>query len=396
MKNVTDKDKQFNVEAVFNAEGVIANEGVFNAIVDYLNDMLASPPNMNNMNLNLGEIRFVHKTADDYSKPVDTSGTVIDKVINIEADRTKLEVNMLRDENDDLKLKIARLVAQLNDIECSYEAVLNENKHLKSTTDYLQSELENLKTSAMSTTLQVQDESAFISDQTPEIINISEEDSVPVQTASNVATLPDEDDDLTDEEQQKILVPEIAEETIPEPPVAEDECHPVKEFYPGVAEDKAIISRPHIATENVTNKTKPDFAVFSQKRFAIDKSIQRSNSTSKIIKCDPATKHTSANKTEPVLETTPDNFIVKQDWISHEINTDSDRIQPQNVIEQENIPEADQNSNRDLLAIVNTDESSLGPAPAPKTDVRKHLKNYKAIQDSSDPTIPNSGHNIIL
>ena len=141
MRNSTTKDKSSAVELLIDPKRTVDPEGVFNdsaVMIDYLNSMLISTPQPS---LDFGDIRYIHQPMDDNAIYGSTNSSLVDNFFNFESERLKLETKTLRSENDELKLKVARLVAQLNETECNLDTVTAENSTLKARTDYLQNQL---------------------------------------------------------------------------------------------------------------------------------------------------------------------------------------------------------------------------------------------------------------
>ncbi|MBJ6723446.1 hypothetical protein [Geomesophilobacter sediminis] len=103
-------------------------------LLDYLSAILTSPQ----PKINLNDIPF------DYT-PEETTPTgnpIVDGVIHFGSQQTRSDNRRLKAENDALKMKVARLTAQLNEAECTLDAVLSENDELKVIVARLQSQLE--------------------------------------------------------------------------------------------------------------------------------------------------------------------------------------------------------------------------------------------------------------
>ena len=100
-------------------------------LVIYLNSLLASAPQTK---LDFSETGFNCDAADPFACGQGGAG----EVLYFGAEHAKIRVKELRNENNLLKMKVARLIAQLNDAECKLDTACAENANLKSDIDDLQ------------------------------------------------------------------------------------------------------------------------------------------------------------------------------------------------------------------------------------------------------------------
>ncbi len=106
-------------------------------LFDYLHALLTPPPVLN---IESGKVSFV------YNEPVRESSfgataPATEFFKSLESTWAKGDSPDLRHENDILKLKVAHLIARLNDTECDLDSVHAENKRLNAAVDRLQTQL---------------------------------------------------------------------------------------------------------------------------------------------------------------------------------------------------------------------------------------------------------------
>ena len=136
----TDAESTADAESKFDSEGTFASE-IFQdnaGLLDYLNALLKPHPQLD---FDSGEVRFVYNDTHKDSEFVSIHSSVVDNIVRFGTDQAKNEAQELRNENHALKLKVARLLAQLNETECSMEAIQSENAGLKASLSNLQAQL---------------------------------------------------------------------------------------------------------------------------------------------------------------------------------------------------------------------------------------------------------------
>ena len=141
MKKVIDENQGFIEDEAFNPEGAFASDGVFSdnaLLVDYLNALLVPHPQMN---LEFGKGRSLRGVSEDDAQHAEESIILTESLVTFEIERAKSEAKELRSENEALRLKNARLIAQLNETECSFDAVLKQSDTLKSRIAALENQL---------------------------------------------------------------------------------------------------------------------------------------------------------------------------------------------------------------------------------------------------------------
>ena len=436
MRKSTGKDKVINVEVMIDPSRAIDPEGIFNdnaMVVDYLNALLISAPPP--PSLDFSEIRFVHPTADDNSSYSAPGFMTVDNLINFESERQRIESTELKRENDELRLKVARLVAQLNEIECSLDTIISENNSLKSRADYLQNQLKISDKVAKNATRRLQAATAALRDKTdeaktdqpvlsaiPEELNEVLPEPVAMAVLESVAPLAImaelteliEEEPVLDLVSQDIVadIPELQEnegaaqiETLNERPaviMTEKTPEPVlpqktpTKFFSTASSaidmERAIISRPVTADDQIRKKPEHKVTIISQKRTLHDDSFQRHRS---IIKQQQQVKQFKLFKETEQAET-----VITQNHEEYKIPDKKIEPIPEPIIQEPAAgaaaaPEPEPPADKELLQTTPADESAVGAVAAPKIFVRQHIKNYEVIQEEADGAAPKLTHDIV-
>ena len=135
MKKIASPDTTY-AEAALDLEGTARTLDTEDLVTDnaqlvhYLNSLLTSAPQSK---IDFSEAGFYCDQS--------TGDPAVDEVIYFGAELTKHQVRELKNENSLLKLKVARLIAQLNDTEFKLDALSAENTNLKSDIDSLQNRI---------------------------------------------------------------------------------------------------------------------------------------------------------------------------------------------------------------------------------------------------------------
>jgi hypothetical protein len=389
MKTTTGKENVLNVEVVIDSDGAINSEGVFHdneMVIDFLNSLLTSAPPTN---LDFGEIRFVPQTHEDKQQGVGAQSTVIDGVRSFEAERALMEATAFKNENESLKLKIARLIAQVNEFECNLEVVVAENSELKSRESQLRNELAIVKkmSSPPPASLEpIEDKQPGAeSDQPPDQI-------VPHEITGEVCEWKVVPEPEPESAAQESMAP-CGEEVSQPPIIAPQENRPEYGAGSGAALDRVSISQPLQANDRVHRTTEPPTYIFSQKRHVIESPVQRANPSSKIIKRHQTGKNQNGEEITRVLDVKP-RQPVQEERTGAKTEAQQAPDHQHQAPDAETSQKADQSSQDDLLRHGNVDITDLKPAPAPKVIVRLHVKNYETLQKEADATNPDAGHDV--
>lgn len=420
MKTSDDKDTTSSRQNSFDPKGALDAAGFFDDTsqgLDYLNNLLAAPPQMH---LDFGEIRFVPRTSDDsgYVDPV-AAGSDRDNIVYFEAERVKLELKELRNENEELKLKIARLFAMTNEIECTQDSLSLENRTLRAQIDDLHRQLETTRLDLQQATEQLAEYASVTAEESAHLD--AEPEPEHVQEPEPAPEVSDEVIELSEElvtphvEESLSLPPEIPED----PPVIQESAPPetmvtieipaepavivqapeaAERQCSGVAPDTAIISRIMAASDEPKEQRPKGPAVFSSKSTVFNTSAHKARPVSKILKPDQFKKHQSNHK--PAAHSAP-----AAQPPAAETAAASQKVEPPKPVfappplmelpetEQTALPKDDKNTQN----LVGVDELDLEVGPTPKVAIKQQVKMYRTIQEEAD-TIPaeNKRHTIEL
>ena len=407
MKKITGNTDTVTSEGVVNPDVVFNNDAL---VVDYLKSLLASTPSTT---LDSSEAHVVQLALEAGWKRAAASDTVFDTAIYFETERSKVETELLRTENKDLKFKselakidvqvlrsenenfkfeVARLKAQLDESKCSLNALKAENADLTSKLELLQNppEADTINT--------LEAASADQADPEPDIDEAPDKepgsDSEPVGAYVSVEKDLDEPE-LSPIVPQDSITCEVSEEILPNPEIAARNHLIAEESWSGVAPDTAFMSRALVVNENVHQKPDQEKVIISRNRVVSDMSIQSAKPASKIIK-QHVVKNDLNHQADRVVKTiSPDP--VQPAAVSLEAERKQHAVSQQFVAAPEAKQENEPAANKEMLHSDGTEEIDVKPAPAPKVVVRRNVKNYEDLQSEADSTgAAKEGHTVIL
>lgn len=413
MKKNTDRDETVNSEGITNPELLFSDDA---QLVDYLNALLASDPDLNS---DFREIHFVHQAKSTGWKSADAANTVVGNAIMLETEFLKAEADALRNENENLKFKtelatidaqvlrgensnlkekIAHLTANLNEMEYKLSSTLAQNYELKANIEVNKAlSLLNKPIIDIKSTEPYTD-----SDSTPHVEETAEEEFhtdpehvVPLDIVDTV--IEQEDKPVLDAAviPQSSTACEISKHVSQEPEIVVQKYRMDDERPSATDPDRSMISLLHNPNEFGNKNSKSDVSIFSRKSVVEKMTIQSDKPVSKIIKQQHAEKRSDTRQNSPALQVSyignapPDN--------NNEIILSPDSVKQQPVAEIENKNEDAPSSDMVNQSLDGTVGIDLAQTPAPKNIVRRNVKNYEDLQKESDSTISSAtGHTIVL
>lgn len=411
MKLVNDQDKPSSQQNTFAPGGTIDTTGFFDDTsqgLDYLTNFLSAPPQMH---LDFGEIHFIHRASED-SGYVSSANMGVDRdnIVYFEAERVKMELKELRNENEELKLKIARLFAMTNEIECNQDSLSQENRDLRLHIEDLHQQLEATRLNLQQATEQLAEYSLSAVEEPTNIAVEPEPEMEPEAAEPAIAPTPETSDDVIElieemeaphTEELQAAAPEITEE-IPTPPETAPreiliETAPTADTATivqepetsnrecsGVAPDTAIISRIMAVGDEQKEKKPKAPAVFSSKSTIFSTAAHKARATSKIIKPEQAKKHQSNHQPVVPLITTvkdPTETVAT----APKVEPPKPVFAPPPLIElPENEPTTEEKTEKNTQNLVGVDEIDMEVGPTPKVAIKQQVKMYKTIQEEAD------------
>ncbi len=412
MTKITGKDEPVNSEDAVCTKLVFSDDAL---VVDYLNNLLASAPTTNP---DSGVIHFVHMPTWDRRKSTGTANAFVNKAallsgtdyskieveglrkenenLKFKAELTEIDTQVLRDENNNLQMELACLVAQRKELKSSLDSILAQNNDLLLKMNLLQNQLDLSERKSMEVLSQAHDASASIMGTVEEnIVDPVSETPLPYDNFDPVSENKEEPPlDLAP--QQEIITPEIIQE-IPLDAVTIDHKQPLDDkSCSGIAQDTAFISRAQTASRPEDQRAEHNTAVFSRRAVALDPIDRSAKPSSKIIKQNHVKEKPGIRDTDQALEITPPNSS-HHNKINKETDRKLDFVQQQHIEESVITQEENPVPNMETHHVFDADEIDLEPATAPKVIVLKHMKNYADLQKETDPTnTAKAGHAIIL
>lgn len=405
MKKNSCMDETVNPKVVFNDDALV---------VDYLNALLTSAPAMS---LDSGEMKLVHLAMESGWKLAGIGNAYVDNSMNFETERLKMETELLgienkslkfktelanidaqvlRSENDNLKAGIASLKEQLDELRSALDDQVAENSKLKTMIDPLLTQFDIATTSAEDAASQLVTDSASNVDQESE--NEIESAAEPAATDDNidVAVAQNEEPASSLAEPPDIIPCASMDEIAPNPVTVVLNQSLEDRACSGVDPDTAIISRALVINDRNIQKSGDEAVIYARKRVVVDVAVQSSKPVTKIIKQHHINKHQKPQEPNRVAEVIPLDSA-RQDKAVAEGVRKQDFVQQRHIVEPESKHEDVLEPDKAVLLLDGSDDIDMEPAPAPKTVVRRIVKNYEDLQNEADSTnAPLAGHNVIL
>lgn len=365
------------------AEGIIDHGRDFNEIIDYLNDLINQSPQLS---LNLGEIRFRHKTVDETLDGNGHDSAAGGSMLHFEAERLRSEADTLRNEVDDLKLKIARLIAQLNDTECNHDALLAENTTLKAQLDSLQIQLERSRTVVDTRSGDEREDS-----ETEPVPDTPRGEDGAAEDAEGMAL----DDGPAGEiavsgqsnQERDALQDSVASGTTVVNPTDSPAVDSAYRTEGGICapSDKGSVIFARQGSESDQSSRKPGSGdvIFTHKSIVLERPVQRESSISNIIKRDHVTSQQPVQEGDQVLTILTSGQPL-HDMRHQESVIAPDPVQEQHVSESEDTQPDHQSPGIDVTCCADLDDAAIEPVPDSELLVRQHLNKYKTLQDEAD------------
>lgn len=394
MENVADKGETTGSGGVNNTKLVFSDDAL---VVDYMNALLASAPALN---LDSGVIHFVHMaTGTSWEPPAATAATA-DKAIvydsgfstrradelrneneklKFKTELAEIEVQVLRDENDALKIEISSLTAQLNEVRGSLGTLSSQNMELQSEAASLQNRLK-LATDLMNA-------SSSLLESLEQPVNKTEDNETSQVSPQNVSTDAADTETLPPEKGSGKHNDPVNGNVIPKAAALES--------VGGARDDENPVALLRTALPDDHDSKKPfrDQVILSR----ADAHITHSAKTaSKVIKQNHETNLRSRPEATSVVKTAEQYITSFNEAIAAERPA-----QEPTTKEVATEPDAPQTycAERDggLLHVDGIDGIDVESAPAPQAVVRQNLKNYSDLQNEPDAAkVAKAGHTVIL
>ena len=436
-KNISN-DMPFDIKTACKPEESSAREALLkeNAVLfDYLHALLTPPPKMN--------IEDSGKVSVVYSEPEkepnsSSTNLVVENFINLESTWAKGGSQELKHENDFLKLKVAHLIAQLNDTECNLDSLLAENRRMKSTIDNLQTQLKISRLIAKShrdisrikvkaATLHDHEDLMLVGDQMKGKEIEPAIGSVKAPVPCEIASAPEDilelepivqEDPVSDERVEKPMsdsastVPQIMTEAVSDS-IGKPELEAVAQKDAAsyqvkvTLSDSAIVAPKPMGAGRTGSVVEPDRAAVSPAPVSVKATQKASQEAVTPVKQDAAILRKPAQKTRPTSKVIKSRELSKQPAVEaadqvltailqptvHQSKADAEQ-NPIPVTEPETTSEAEPASNKEMLqpGVAGT---GTEPAPIPKALVKRQMMHYKQNQDEADSTEVSTAHDII-
>ena len=423
MKKTTGRQKEARVENEPDPDEVSAPESFFDdkVLLDYLKALRTPPPKVK---LDFEEIHFVH-TTDNASKFAED--TVIDNLIHLENDRAKVEAKELRSENEVLKLKVARLIAQLNEAECDLDTMAARNKDLKSGMENLQNQIKIYKYMAKNAKKAADRDERHAPETEPEapllvvpevvvevVSDLEEmleleapleqdafletveenlpEETVPPQVeqtpAQPIMALPVAEPIMSADvpveqpaEQISSLAAMFARPAAPAAAVVPEEKPAQVEAGSGRSPERAGVALSQVVDDPTTRKAEPEAP--AKKRVVSDDGGASSGRTSKIIRKQDVKKDPLPQKSDPIWKILAPPVLVEDDF-KREVELQSEPAAQQPEPLRAAATEAETVPDKELLDHLDVEQANQEAAPVPKAVLRRHMDNYKELQEEAD------------
>lgn len=410
-------------------------------LFDYLHALLTPPPKID---IQSGKISFVYNQADP------NFGAANQAVENY-ASWVKRGSPELKSENDGLKLKIAHLIARLNDTECDLDNMVAENAKLRSTVDYLQTQINISKLvsknqddisriKAKGAAIQLYEDMALVVDRTtasepegglepmaPQAVptpavgppeGASAADP-PQEAESPEAAKPPENEPGPEATEQaavacRPVVPQAAADStavaaaapagepaaataaancpielaLPEPPAAPARPEPIAVIAP---EPNRVSPAP--MPDRLAKKPDQETAAPGRQSVIVKKPVPRISPVSKVIKRQDPKKH------RPALESV----------FTAELLAAPALLEPKIAVEKKDVPlpqppaaepdaprqtEADNAESRDLLQN-GVDVTDVETAPTPKAVIKRQMMHYQRNQEEANSAETGAAHDAL-
>lgn len=408
---ITPAEVETNPDEVFNGDALV---------VDYLTTLLASTPAKS---LESSEINMIHLAIEAGWKLVGENSGASHNAPNFESELSKLEAETLKTENKNLKFKteLAHIDAQV---------LRGENRNLRTELADLKAELLAMRDAVDTLRTENHDLKSLLEAQQnqPAIADVEPQEDVP-PPAPVLTSEPEVEAEPADETEPEIeaefadpgeelneaaAVQNDEPETLPPAPHYVAAAEPVEETPPApdreaviqppsaVAEDRAFISRTHLAPHVVEQKpVNRDVVVISRTRPETLSTFRSAKPASKIIKQSDAIQPLRTPESEQAVKITPPPAPpVQPVFTVPEADIKPPVVEPPPEPEQEQAVEemeANAATPDELLHQDSTGDIDVPAAPAPKVVVRRNVMNYEELQKEADSShTPPTGHTIVL
>lgn len=401
MKKTTTKNEPFTSERLFSDDALV---------VDYLKSLLSSAPSMI---LDSGERHFMHLAIDAGWKLDGTSNAVVDAPMNFDTDRLRIEADMLRNENKELKFKaeLAKIDAQvlrsenhnlkkktisqktqLNEITYTLETLVTENNELKLQKAFLQNQVDKRMADTKS-------KAALMPDpvEAPEEVPLSETERIVPDDTGESAASQREEPGLVPFEPQEAVTCESSQELSSNMVLVEQiPCVDDRISFRDDLETE-YISRVHFVDDKTKQKDTHEVVIGTRNRGEAHTPFQSAHPVSKIIKQQQVEKIQSHRVTVHAAKAVAPDPVQHYNASREVERTLQYAQQPLPVAEPEIRREEAPVSNKAMLLLDGTEEVDLKPAPAPKVVVRRNVKYYQDLQNEADGSnAAKEEHTIIL
>ena len=442
MSKIPGNDVTFAPEMAVDPEEPPRRGAVFNenaVLFDYLQSLLTPPPKIS---LDSGRVSFVYNHAEKDASFGPSEAA--DSLLSFEANWSKGQSLELRQENDQLRLKVSRLMAQLNETELNLDSALTENLNLKTTVGDLQTQLNifNMmskshhaidKIKAKAAAVQVYQDSALIVDQMlpkhrdpepeppaapamAETVPVAEEIVAPMVALEPEPAETEGEQFLTvSATESEFVAPQpvaqwllepaeqSAGEPEPEPAYRQSAAdYPVRQSVPdqapaaaetgsvagaGARPEKVMLAPP---TPVKSPQKSVQTAAPAQRKLALPER-PAAKSVSKVIKRPDLKQRPAAPQAEQSPKPPFQPALREPEALPRPLPTPAPQAAAEPPPEFETGPEME-------LLQAGVDDTGIEPAPVPKALVKRQMLHYKQSQDQADaPEAPPVGstHDII-
>ena len=363
-------------------------------LVIYLNSLLASAPQAK---LDFSESGFNGDEADPLGSGQEGAG----EVLYFGAEHAKRRVKELRNENNLLKMKVARLIAQLNDTECKLDTACAENANLKSDIDDLQDRIVLYKAAVIDASRRVTENPA------PPIVKESAANVDHIQAVLDVEQVPE----VVEPETAALevlpaleIIPCAAPEVVGcetdgevpiDPEITLDQSAMAADNLEGQADLELPASRgdlccveaelvfqvPVVATDGIetsSQKVGQNKRIFSNKVIAAGDSVQRIGQASRVIKREVKSQQPGQEKGRvPNAAAPPSVTPIREAGPKPKPTFMPPAMAPE-------AQSAGTDVSKEMALSTGVEELNVKAAPDTKTVARKQIERYRLIQKEAD------------
>jgi hypothetical protein len=399
MKKNSGKDEPDNSEAVANLELLFCNDAL---VVDYLNALLASEPAVK---MDFREIHFVHQDTANGRKSgspayegignsiaIETETSIVEKLkaenenLKFQSELSSIDVQVLRSENDKLKVEkvdlqeqLKEIGSKLNDSMSQLNESLDQNEHLKASVADSREQLDRLTAAEKDKVPSVNLDSVNVVEIPPEPVS----DVIEKGDSSEIKIEPINTVEHGDSSQQIIDNSVQSENTVPDREIVTQDSLRFGQPDLQVGLARSIISPTNVADDRESRAKKATVSIFSREKTAESFSTQSFQPVSKVIKQNQAEQHQfNRQGGQNPKVSSPVEFHASESVKKTADNPEPAPLKP--VVEVKKRQDATIVVSELTQLIDITAEIDLPVAPTPQAIVRRDVKFYEELQKESE------------